>query len=63
MKTDRKKPTQKQLRWRIARIKSTPAADLGTVTAPDAETAIRKAIEEWQIEKRHWSRLVARRVA
>jgi hypothetical protein len=36
---------------------------LGTVTAPDAETAIRKAIEEWQIEKRHWSQIAAPRIA
>jgi hypothetical protein len=45
---------------RISRIKSTPAADLGTVSAPDAETAIRKAIEEFQIPKLQHSRLVAR---
>jgi hypothetical protein len=57
-----KKPT-KEPRWRISRIKSTPAAEYGTVTAPDAESAIKKAIEEWAIEKRHWPRLVARRVA
>jgi hypothetical protein len=58
-----KKPT-KQPRWRIALIKSTPAAELGTITAPDAETAIRKAIEEWQITEPHrQQRLFARRVS
>jgi hypothetical protein len=44
----------KEPRWRISRIKSTPAAEYGTVSAPDAERAIKKAIEEWQIEKRYW---------
>jgi hypothetical protein len=59
----RSKPAAKQLRWRISRIKSTPAAEIGTVTASDAESAIRKAIEEYQIPKPHHSRLVARRIA
>jgi hypothetical protein len=59
----RSKPAAKPLRWRISRIKSTPAAEIGTVFAPDAETAIRKAIEEFQIPKLQHSRLVARRIA
>jgi hypothetical protein len=33
----------KQYRWRITRIKGTPAAELGSVYAPDAETAIKRA--------------------
>jgi hypothetical protein len=58
------KPAAKQQpRWRISRIKASPAAEIGTVTAPDAETAIGKAIDERQIEKRHWPRLAARRIA
>jgi hypothetical protein len=39
----------------------TPAAEIGSVTAPDAETAIRKAIEEFPKLQR--LRLVARRIA
>jgi hypothetical protein len=36
-------------RWQITRIKSTPASALGTVEAPDAETAIKIAIEQFNI--------------
>jgi hypothetical protein len=39
----RSKPAAKQPRWRISRIKSTPAAELGTVTAPDAEKRHRES--------------------
>jgi hypothetical protein len=58
----RQKPAT-ELRWRITRIKSTPAAEIGSVSAPDAVTAIRKAIEEFQIPKAQHSRLVARRIS
>jgi hypothetical protein len=50
-------------RWRILRIKATPARAIGTVEAPDAETAIRKAIEEYQIPEQQRNRLAARRVS
>jgi hypothetical protein len=50
-------------RWRITRIKATPAADVGTVQAPDAEAAIRAAIERFGIKNpQHQQRLVARRI-
>jgi hypothetical protein len=49
---------------RISRIKSTPAADLSTVQAPDAEAAIKAAIEQFGIKNpQHQQRLVARRIA
>ena len=35
--------------WAIYRLKGTPAALLGHVDAPDAETAIAKAIDEFDI--------------
>jgi hypothetical protein len=35
-------------RWRIS-LEATPAAIVGYVDAPDAETAIEKAIEEFKI--------------
>ena len=48
--------------WRIARIKGTPAADIGTVEAPDAETAIKEAIKKYGINNSEQrKRLVARR--
>jgi hypothetical protein len=40
---------QKQYKWLIYRLKGTPAALLGHVEAPDEETAIKKAIEEFGI--------------
>jgi hypothetical protein len=36
-------------RWRISLIKATPARLIGHVEAPDAESAIKKAIEEFKI--------------
>lgn len=35
--------------WRITRIKSNPAAYVGRVYAPDAQTAIKRAIAEFEI--------------
>jgi hypothetical protein len=35
--------------WRISLIKATPARLIGHVEAPDAETAIAKAIEAFKI--------------
>ena len=43
-----KEPVQRN--WRIALIKSTSAALIGYVDAPDAETAIKKAIEQFKIK-------------
>ena len=50
--------------WRISRIRSTPAVDVGTVEAPDADAAIKVAIEKFGITD-PWkqSRLVAQRIA
>jgi hypothetical protein len=39
----------KQYKWLICRLKGTPAALLGHVEAPDEETAIKRAIEEFGI--------------
>ena len=64
MRSSSKPATTKLPRWRISRIKSTPAADLGTVQAPDAEAAIKAAIERFGIKNpQHQQRLVARRIA
>jgi len=51
------------LRWRIIRLKASPAVELGTVEAPDADTAIQVAIKEFEITNpEHQRRLAARRV-
>jgi hypothetical protein len=44
-------PPQKLHRWRISRIKATPAVDLGTVEAPDADAAIKVAIERYSASR------------
>jgi hypothetical protein len=51
----------KDYRWQIYHIKGTPAMFIGTVTAPDEETALRKAIAELEIEHNLRNRLVAMR--
>jgi hypothetical protein len=53
----------KMYRWAIYRLKGTPAALLGHVEAPDAEAAIKKAIDEFAIEPALHKRLLAQRRA
>jgi hypothetical protein len=51
-------------RWRISRIKSTPAVELGTIEAPNAEVAIQEAIMRYGITNpEHQKRLVAQRIS
>jgi hypothetical protein len=54
----------KLYRWRIVRLKKTPAADVGRVEAPAAETAIREAIRKYDItDPAPQQRLAAYRVS
>jgi hypothetical protein len=57
-------PKRPQLyRWRISRIRGTPAEQIGYVEAPDEATAIKTAIEQYGItDPQKQSRLVAVRV-
>jgi antitoxin component HigA of HigAB toxin-antitoxin module len=57
------KPPQRKLqRWRITYIKA-KAVELGTVEAPDAESAIKRAIEQYGItDREQQKRLAAYRV-
>ena len=58
-----KKPTTTMHTWAISRIEGTPAVEIGWVDAPDAETAIKEAIERYGItDREQQKRLVARRV-
>ena len=59
-----KKPVHpKEDVWEISRIKFTPAAVLGRINAPDAESAVKEWIEKFNItNEEHQQRLVARRV-
>ena len=54
-------PAKKDYRWKIYHIKTTPAKFMGTVTAPDEEAALRRAISELEIEPQLRSRLIAMR--
>jgi hypothetical protein len=47
--------------WEISRIKATPAAILGRINAPDAETAVKEWIEKFGItDREQQQRLMAR---
>jgi hypothetical protein len=51
----------KDYSWRIYHTKDTPAKLIGSITAPDEESALRTAIVELKIEDKLRSRLVALR--
>jgi hypothetical protein len=56
-------PRSKLYEWRITRIRSSPAALIGYVQAPDVEQAIKEAIAKYEISNPHaQARLAAQRV-
>ena len=40
---------KKEYRWRIVRLRATPAEFVGHVMAPDAESAVKKEIAEYEV--------------
>jgi hypothetical protein len=55
-------PPRKDYRWQIYHIKGTPAKFIGTVSAPDEQTAVETAIVELEIkDPQIQKRLVAMR--
>jgi hypothetical protein len=47
--------------WAVYLIKSTPAKLVGIIEAPDKETAIKRAIEEYKVPPNERARLMAQR--
>jgi hypothetical protein len=58
----KRSPRSKMYEWRIIRIRSTPAALIGYVQAPDADQAIEEAIAKYEIKPHEQARLAAQRV-
>jgi hypothetical protein len=54
--------SQKEYSWNVTRIRGTPAQFIGVVNAPDKDTAIKRAIEQFKITNpEHRKRLMAQR--
>jgi hypothetical protein len=47
--------------WAVYHIRGTPARLIGIVYAPDEQSAIDKAIEEFKVQANQRGRLIARR--
>ena len=47
--------------WAVYHIKGTPAKLIGIIDAPDKETAIKRASEEYNVPPNERDRLMARR--
>jgi hypothetical protein len=52
---------KKEYRWRIYHVKDMPAKFIGAVTAPDEETALKRAVSELKNDPKIRNRIVALR--
>jgi|SoiMethySBSTD1v2_1073268.scaffolds.fasta_scaffold1557277_1 hypothetical protein len=60
MSNRKSKPTE--YRWKIIHLRSTPAADLGTATAPDERTTTERAAAVHNVPAHLRYRLLARQL-
>jgi hypothetical protein len=52
---------QRNHSWAVYHIRGTPAQFVGIVDAPDEQSAVAKAIEEFKVPENQRDRLIARR--
>jgi hypothetical protein len=52
---------EEDYRWKIYHRKHTAAEFIGTVSAPDEDSALKRAVIELQIEPKIWTRIAALR--
>ena len=57
------KKSETLYRWRVYHIKATPAEFIGSVDAPDAQTAIELSIAEYSVSPEKHNRLMAVKIA
>jgi 1,2-phenylacetyl-CoA epoxidase PaaB subunit len=53
-------PKKKLQTWEVIRLKASPAAFVGVVEAPDEQTALKLAIEQFKVRPADQRRLIVR---